>query len=37
MNNSGMTLKDAVRQVATDLDLPRNQVYQEALSVWKSE
>jgi 16S rRNA (cytidine1402-2'-O)-methyltransferase len=33
----GMSLKDAVRHIASDLDLPRNKVYQEALSVWKSE
>jgi len=32
----GMSLKDAVRHIATDLDLPRNKVYQEALAVWKS-
>jgi len=30
-----MTLKDAVRHIANDLNLPRNQVYQEALSIWK--
>ncbi len=33
----GMSLKDAVRHIASDLDLPRNKVYQEALSVWKSD
>jgi 16S rRNA (cytidine1402-2'-O)-methyltransferase len=32
-----MTLKDAVRRIATDLDLPRNKVYQEALIVWKAD
>lgn len=31
----GMSLKDAVRSISMDLDLPRNQVYQEALRVWK--
>lgn len=34
-NQPDMSLKDAVRNIATDLDLPRNKVYQEALSVWK--
>ncbi len=34
-NQPDMTLKDAVRRIAGDLNLPRNQVYQEALSVWK--
>lgn len=29
------TLKDAVRQISRDLDLPRNQVYKRALAVWK--
>lgn len=33
----GMSLKDAVRHIATDLDLPRSRVYQEALTVWKSD
>ena len=33
----GMSLKDAVRHIASDLDLPRNKVYQEALSIWKSD
>ena len=32
-----MSLKDAVRHIASDLDLPRNKVYQEALSLWKSD
>ncbi len=32
-----MTLKDAVHRIANDLDLPRNKVYQEALSVWKKD
>ncbi len=36
-NQPGMTLKDAVQNIATDLDLPRNKVYQEALSVWKTK
>lgn len=36
-DHSGMSLKDAVRNIANDLDLPRNKVYQEALSVWKSD
>jgi len=35
-DHSQMSLKDAVRQISSDLDLPRNKVYQEALSVWKS-
>ncbi len=29
------SLKNAVRSIATDLDLPRSQVYKTALSVWK--
>jgi len=33
----GMSLKDAVRRISSDLDLPRNKVYQEALSVWKKK
>jgi 16S rRNA (cytidine1402-2'-O)-methyltransferase len=33
----GMSLKDAVRHISSDLDLPRNKVYQEALSVWKKK
>ena len=33
----GISLKDAVRSISTDLDLPRNKVYQEALSVWKTD
>ena len=33
----GMSLKDAVRNISSDLDLPRNNVYQEALSVWQSD
>lgn len=36
-NQPGMSLKDAVKRIASDLDLPRNQVYQEALSIWKSD
>lgn len=34
---SGMSLKDAVRNIASDLDLPRNKVYQQALTVWKTD
>ncbi|WP_417914798.1 16S rRNA (cytidine(1402)-2'-O)-methyltransferase [Candidatus Electronema sp. JM] len=30
----GSSLKDAVRQIAADLDLPRSQVYQQALKAW---
>ena len=30
-----MSLKDAVQAISGDLNLPRNQVYQEALKVWK--
>jgi 16S rRNA (cytidine1402-2'-O)-methyltransferase len=30
------TLKDAVRNIASDLDLPRSQVYKQALLVWKN-
>lgn len=33
----GTSLKDAVRHISADLDLPRNKVYQEALSVWNSK
>ena len=36
-NKTDMSLKDAVRNIATDLDLPRNKVYQEALSIWKTD
>lgn len=31
------TLKDAVGNIARDLDLPRSQVYKQALQVWKNE
>lgn len=31
----GMSLKDAVRLIAEDLNLPRGKVYREALAVWK--
>jgi len=31
----GMTLKDAVRHIANDLNLPRNLIYREALPIWK--
>lgn len=34
-NQPDMSLKDAVRHISNDLNLPRNEVYQEALSVWK--
>lgn len=30
------SLKDASRQIASDLDLPRSEVYKKALSLWKS-
>ncbi len=33
----GSSLKDAVKNIATDLDLPRSQVYKTALSVWKTD
>jgi len=33
-NNRDISLKDAVRRVATDLDLSRSQVYQQALALW---
>lgn len=32
-----MTLKEAVRRIASDLNLPRNMVYQKALIVWQSD
>lgn len=32
-----MSLKDAVKCIAEDLNLPRNLVYQQALAVWKSD
>jgi 16S rRNA (cytidine1402-2'-O)-methyltransferase len=32
-----MTLKEAVARIASDLDLPRNLVYREALAVWKKD
>ena len=31
----GVSLKDAVASIAKDLDLPRSEVYQKALAVWK--
>jgi 16S rRNA C1402 (ribose-2'-O) methylase RsmI len=31
------SLKDAARLIARDLDLPRSQVYRQALSVWKKD
>ena len=31
------SVKDAVRAVAEDLDLPRSQVYKKALAVWQEE
>jgi 16S rRNA (cytidine1402-2'-O)-methyltransferase len=31
------SLKDAVRNIAADLDLPRSQVYKKALSIWKND
>lgn len=33
----GSSLKDAVQAISQDLDLPRSQVYKEALAVWKSD
>lgn len=30
----GSSLKDAARQIAADLDLPKSQVYQQALKLW---
>ena len=36
-NQPDMTLKDAVRHIANDLNIPRNKVYQEALSVWNKD
>ena len=33
----GTSLKDAVTRVASDLDLPRSQVYKKALSIWQGE
>jgi 16S rRNA (cytidine1402-2'-O)-methyltransferase len=32
-----MTVKEAVRRISEDLNLPRNQVYAEALAVWKKK
>jgi 16S rRNA (cytidine1402-2'-O)-methyltransferase len=34
--DQGSSLKDAARQIAADLDLPRSQVYQRALALWSS-
>jgi 16S rRNA (cytidine1402-2'-O)-methyltransferase len=31
------SLKDAVARIASDLDLPRSQVYKEALAVWQEK
>ncbi|GAB4342238.1 MAG: 16S rRNA (cytidine(1402)-2'-O)-methyltransferase [Desulfobulbaceae bacterium] len=36
-DQGGLTLKDTVRTISRDLDLPRNMVYQEALKIWKAE
>ncbi len=36
-NQPDMTLKEAVRSIAVDLNLPRNMVYQQALAVWKTD
>jgi len=36
-NQPDMTLKEAVRRIASDLNLPRNRVYQQALAIWKSD
>lgn len=33
----GLSLKDAVQAVSGDLNLPRNRVYKEALSLWKAD
>lgn len=32
----GMSLKDAVRRITEDLNLPRGKVYREALRIWKT-
>lgn len=32
----GSSLKDAARQIAADLDLPKSQVYQQALKLWSA-
>ena len=32
--NSGLSLKDAVRKVSNDLGLPRSAVYKKALAIW---
>lgn len=31
------SLKDAVRLISRDLDIPRSKVYRQALAVWKDE
>ena len=36
-NQGNISLKDAVRIIATDLDLSRSQVYQQALALWHGE
>ncbi|TBV82744.1 MAG: 16S rRNA (cytidine(1402)-2'-O)-methyltransferase [Desulfobulbaceae bacterium] len=33
-DNSGSSMKDAARKIATDLDLSRSQVYQRLLEIW---
>ena len=33
--NSGLSLKDAVRKVSNDLGLPRSKVYKKALAIWQ--
>jgi len=34
-NQDGISLKDAVRQISTDLELPRTTIYKRALTLWK--
>jgi 16S rRNA (cytidine1402-2'-O)-methyltransferase len=34
--DQGSSLKDAARQIAADLDLPKSQVYQQALRLWQT-
>ncbi|OKY74503.1 MAG: 16S rRNA (cytidine(1402)-2'-O)-methyltransferase [Desulfobulbaceae bacterium DB1] len=35
-NQSGLSMKDSVKKISTDLNLSRSLVYKEALTIWKS-
>jgi len=35
-NQQNVSLKNAVQQIAADLDIPRTKIYQRALALWKT-